>query len=267
MTETENIQVNEEETAEIQSPSILPNSGSLLVREDTSRFSGAVWYEAVQSKTITLAGVGGIGSYVGFLLARLRPGMIYVYDPDRVETVNMSGQLYCVGDIEQDKVRALGNMVSQYANYYNMVEIPERFDNNSAATNIMICGFDNMAARKLFYSKWENHVKSKPEEERSKCLFIDGRLAAEEFQVFAILGSDLHSMLEYRTRWLFSDEEADATVCSYKQTSFMACMIASMIVNLFVNFVTGEVEGAFARPLPFMTSYEAETVNFKTEMR
>ena len=50
---------------------IPPNSGSLLVDEATSRFSGAIWYSAIQSKTITLAGVGGIGSYVGFLLARL----------------------------------------------------------------------------------------------------------------------------------------------------------------------------------------------------
>ena len=52
---------------------IPPNSGSLLVDEATSRFSGAIWYSAIQSKIITLAGVGGIGSYVGFLLARLKP--------------------------------------------------------------------------------------------------------------------------------------------------------------------------------------------------
>lgn len=266
MTEAENLQINEEGTGSNQLPSINPNSASLLVREDTSRFRGAVWYEAVQSKTVTLAGVGGIGSYVGFLLSRLRPERMYIYDPDIVETTNMSGQLYCTGDVRETKVRALGRMVSSYANYYNVIEIPERFSDNHAATDIMICGFDNMAARKLFFNKWEMHVQTKPEREKSQCLFIDGRLAAEEFQVFAILGSDVHAKREYRSKWLFSDEEADATVCSYKQTSFMASMIASIIVNLFVNFVTGEVEGAFARPLPFMTSYDATTVYFKTEM-
>ena len=57
---------------------IPPNSGSLLVDEATSRFSGAIWYSAIQSKIITLAGVGGIGSYVGFLLARLKPAVKYL---------------------------------------------------------------------------------------------------------------------------------------------------------------------------------------------
>lgn len=39
------------------------NSGSLLVDESTSRFSSAIWYQKIQEKTITLAGVGGIGRF------------------------------------------------------------------------------------------------------------------------------------------------------------------------------------------------------------
>lgn len=39
------------------------NSDSLLVDESTSRFSSAIWYEAVQRKTIILAGIGGIGRF------------------------------------------------------------------------------------------------------------------------------------------------------------------------------------------------------------
>ena len=39
------------------------NSATLLVDEATSRFSSAIWYENIQKKTITLAGVGGIGRF------------------------------------------------------------------------------------------------------------------------------------------------------------------------------------------------------------
>lgn len=39
------------------------NSGSLLIDESTSRFSSAIWYEAIQRKTVILAGVGGIGRF------------------------------------------------------------------------------------------------------------------------------------------------------------------------------------------------------------
>ena len=39
------------------------NSNSLLVDESTSRFSSAIWYEAIQKKTVILAGIGGIGRF------------------------------------------------------------------------------------------------------------------------------------------------------------------------------------------------------------
>ena len=245
---------------------IPPNSGSLLVDEATSRFSGAIWYSAIQSKTITLAGVGGIGSYVGFLLARLKPAGLYLYDPDIVEQANMSGQLYGSQDLGQAKVSSLHRMLQVYANYYNSVAYQERFTDESEATDIMICGFDNMEARKLFFDKWFEYVGNKPEGDRSKCLFIDGRLAAEEFQVFAIQGNDERAIVEYKNRWLFSDAVADETICSYKQTTFMANMIASVMVNLFVNFVANECNPIIDRDVPFMTQYSADTMYFKVEM-
>lgn len=39
------------------------NSETLLIDDTTSRFSSAIWYENIQKKVITLAGVGGIGRF------------------------------------------------------------------------------------------------------------------------------------------------------------------------------------------------------------
>jgi len=178
----------------------------------------------------------------------------------------MSGQLYGSSDLGQAKVSSLHRMMQVYANYYNTIAYQARFTAESEATDIMICGFDNMEARKLFFNKWLEHVGNKPEGERSKCLFIDGRLAAEEFQVFAIQGNDKRAIVKYKNRWLFSDAAADETICSYKQTTFMANMIASVMVNLFVNFVANECNPIIDRDVPFMTQYSADTMYFKVEM-
>lgn len=242
------------------------NSGSLLVDETTSRFSGAIWYNAIQKKIITLAGVGGIGSYVGFLLGRLKPESLFIYDPDIVESVNMSGQLYGLNDIGFFKVTSLSNMISNYSGYGRVTAFQERFTDQSEPTDIMICGFDNMEARKVFFTKWYEHTMSLPETERNRCLFIDGRLAAEEFQVFAIQGDDVRAQCIYKDKWLFSDYQAEETVCSYKQTTFMANMIASVMVNIFVNFVANECNPIVPRDVPFLTSYTADTMFFKVEM-
>ena len=242
------------------------NSATLLVDEATSRFSSAIWYENIQKKTVILAGVGGIGSYVGFLLARMKPASMFIYDDDIVEAVNMSGQLYGQSDLGRPKVSALAEMIRNYAGYSSVFAISERFTNESEASDIMICGFDNMAARKLFFNKWLSHVQSKPEEERKNCLFIDGRLAAEEFQVLCIKGDDEYNINRYSNEYLFSDAEADETICSYKQTTFCANMIASYMVNLFVNFCANQCEPLIDRDLPFLTTYNAETMYLKTEV-
>lgn len=242
------------------------NSATLLVDEATSRFSSAIWYENIQKKTVILAGVGGIGSYVGFLLARMKPASMFIYDDDIVETVNMSGQLYGQSDLGRLKVSALAEMIRNYAGYSSVFAISERFTDESEASDIMICGFDNMAARRLFFNKWVNHVQSKPEEERKNCLFIDGRLAAEEFQVLCIKGDDEYNINRYNNEFLFSDAEADETICSYKQTTFCANMIASYMVNLFVNFCANQCKPLIDRDLPFLTTYNAETMYLKTEV-
>lgn len=242
------------------------NSATLLVDEATSRFSSAIWYENIQKKTVILAGVGGIGSYVGFLLARMKPASMFIYDGDIVEAVNMSGQLYGQSDLGRAKVSALAEMIRNYAGYSSVFAINDRFTDESEASDIMICGFDNMAARRLFFNKWVNYVQSKPEEERKNCLFIDGRLAAEEFQVLCIKGDDEYNINRYSNEYLFSDAEADETICSYKQTTFCANMIASYMVNLFVNFCANQCEPLIDRDLPFLTTYNAETMYLKTEV-
>ena len=233
--------------------------------ESTQRFSGAIWHNKIQEQEIVLAGVGGIGSYVLFLLSRMKPRQIYAYDPDTVEYVNLAGQLYSRNDIGRSKVESVTRMVQNYSDYYGVSSYIERFTETSPTKNIMICGFDNMAARKTFFNKWLEHVRGKSEAERANCLYIDGRLAAEEFQVLCIKGDDEFNINRYEKEFLFSDIEADATVCSYKQTTFMANMIASVMVNLFVNFVANQCKPLIERDLPFYTTYSAETMYYKTE--
>ena len=242
------------------------NSATIEEDDSTSRFSGAIWYDAIQHKVITLAGLGGIGSYVGFLLSRMHPQHLYMYDDDKVEATNLSGQLYGNNDINVFKVSALGNMIINYSDFRGMTRYPIRFSEDNNATDIMICGFDNMEARKTFYTQWKVRVNTKDTtEEKSKCLFIDGRLAAEEFQVLTITGDNEAAMRKYEKDFLFSDAQADATLCSYKQTTFCANMIASYMVNNFVNFVANECNPLIPRVVPFYVYYNAETMYLKVE--
>lgn len=243
-----------------------PNSETLLIDESSSRFSSAIWFNKIGEQEVTLAGLGGIGSYTAFLLGRLKVNRLVVWDNDTVDGTNLSGQLFPTSDVGRSKAGSVARILSQFAQYHHTIAMDENYTATAATTNIMICGFDNMTARRMFFEKWKFHVMSLAEKEREKCLFIDGRLAAEEFQVFCIKGPDTYLMHKYEKDWLFEDSEAEATPCSYKQTSFCANMIASVMVNLFVNFIANQCEPLIERELPFYVNYDAERMHFKTEM-
>lgn len=242
-----------------------PNSPTVLIQENNSRFSGAEWYNQITATNVILAGLGGIGSYVAFLLSRLNINSLTMYDSDLVDFSNMSGQLYNVDSINLYKTAAITNIIHSFSNYYKINSFHQNITSETANGPIMICGFDNMEARKIYFNLWKKFVDSlETKEDKALCLFIDGRLAAEELQVFCIQGDDTYNIENYMNNYLFTDKEAESEICSYKQTTFMANMIGSIMVNLFVNFVANQCEPLINRDLPFRTSYCADTMYFKT---
>lgn len=241
------------------------NSPSLLVDEATTRFSGASWFDEIQKSRVIIAGIGGIGSNVAFQLARMAPANITLYDEDIVERVNMAGQLYSTNDIGQRKVDAIASMISAYTLAKQINAVPSKFTDSTEAGDIMICGFDNMAARKTFYNSWKSHVQTLTPDSRAKCLFLDGRLSIDTLQIFCIQGDDKVNMDRYETEFLFSDFQAEHTICSMKQTTYLACMIGSLMVNLFTNFIANSLNPVIPYDLPFFTEYDSPNMLFKTQ--
>ena len=256
--------VEETQPVPAQEPLIPPNSPTLLLNNAPSRFSGTEWYNEIQKQRIIIAGIGGIGSNCVYQLARMNPTALFMYDDDVVEQANMSGQLYCQDDIGKAKVDAMADMIKSYTTMRNIYAIKDRFKNSSEAGDVMICGFDNMEARRIFFVAWNNHVMAKPEEERKKCLYLDGRLSIDCLQVFCITGDNDWAMAEYADKYLFTDAEAEETQCSLKQTTYLACMIGSIIVNLFTNWTANLLNPIIPYDLPFFTEYDAQNMIFKT---
>ena len=241
------------------------NSPTLLIDESTTRFSGAEWFNEIQKARIIVAGIGGIGSNVAFQLARMIPANLTLYDDDNVEMVNMAGQLFSNNNIGESKVDAIANMIYNYTSMKQVLAVKDKFTSDKEPGDIMICGFDNMRARKTFFNSWCNHISNKSIEERSKCLYLDGRLSMDTLQILCIKGDDQYNIDRYEREFLFADYEADATVCSRKQTTYLACMIGSLMVNLFTNFIANSLHPVIPYDLPFFTEYDAQNMLFKTE--
>ena len=115
-----------------------------------------------------------------------------------------------------------------------------------------------MNTRKQIFDKWLYMYRND-----STALLVDGRLSADELQIFAMRGNQLDRIEKYEKEWLFSDEEADATSCSFKQTSYMAAMIGALICNCVVNHCANLADENVMFDLPFFISYDSATMYFK----
>ena len=248
-------------------PNIIPPiSESVNTAESTIRFSGASWFEAAKGVSATIAGVGGIGSWTSLLLSRISQTIrITLYDDDNVEVVNLAGQMFSSNQVGLRKVYAAQEVIRYFSGSYCNAAPYRIASTTSIYDNIVICGFDNMEARKILYRLWKARAKSFPVAEQGEFLFIDGRMNAEEFQIFSIIGDDDYNMKRYEEEFLFSDAEVAPAVCSYKQTTYCASMIASFMINSLVNFLSNQNLENMPRQVPFYINYDAQLMHLKLE--
>lgn len=208
-----------------------------LIDVKKSRFRDASWFNKIDKleTPIIIGGAGGIGSWLTLFLGRMLTNTttIFLYDFDTVEEVNMAGQLYSKYDIGNSKVSAIKNIVNNFSGFINIATQNAKYDSNSLASLIMFSAFDNMKARSDMFQNWKKEAINDPD----NAIFIDGRLLAEQLQVFYVT---MKNADEYENKYLFLDAEVEDTNCSYKQTTHFAATIAAKMVQGFTNWIAGD---------------------------
>jgi len=215
-----------------------------------SRFKGADWYSE-EPEDVIVGGAGGIGSWTSMLLARAGFNPT-VYDFDIIEEHNLGGQLYPKLLIGQPKVDALSQIIDSFCNH-QITMVNSKYDENSFSHTYVVSAFDNMEARKTMFNNWvEKIVKPWLQNKDSNVpIFIDGRLNAEQMQIFCITPDNIDKYKEH----LFDDSEVEDAPCTFKQTSHSAAMIAAHMVGFFTNHITNVKVGSIERKVPFYWEY------------
>lgn len=200
-----------------------------------TRFLSAPWLNKAQESSVLLAGCGGIGSWVALLLSRIGVNLTLI-DDDLFEAHNISGQFIHTALVGRSKVEAVALNCEIFGGKRPSTLRTRITNDSSIQSKIVITGFDNMDARKSTFTHWYNYIQKLPPEEKTTALYIDGRLSATAYQIYVIRGDQEDLMKKYSEEALFDNSEADATVCSFKQTSHLACLIAGKIASFFVNY-------------------------------
>jgi molybdopterin/thiamine biosynthesis adenylyltransferase len=209
------------------------------------RFADAPWFEWLKKQHLLILGAGGIGSWVTFCVSRIGAD-ITLFDMDIVETHNLGGQLYSMQHVNRNKAEAIRDLCYDFTGKENKITTQGKYVTDSPSNTIVIACFDNMAARKLAFNKWVELVEEDKENAKDY-LYIDGRLIAEDYQIYAVTPERIE---EYR-KTLFDDSEVDEVMCTLKATTHCSMGIAHDIVSVLTNFATNRAYGVDAREVPF----------------
>ena len=215
------------------------------MERENLRFQGLDWYSQDDAPVVVVGGAGGIGSWLSFFLARANFN-VTLSDFDTVEEHNIGGQLFKRNQIGRYKAEAVGRNVSEFStNTINaqIVKITEE----TATHEFMFSAFDNMDARRAMFKVWKRSWNS-----MNRPIFIDGRLNAEQFQIFCVTPENAD---EYERIHLFNDSEVEDAPCSAQQTTHTAAMIAGHMVGFFTNHITNINLRDEVREIPFMYEY------------
>lgn len=200
------------------------------------RFSDAPWFKKYD-QYITIGGIGSIGSWTSLFLARAGFPKMVIFEDDHVDEINLAGQLYKNNDVGRSKIDSIRTILYEFSS--STIQVMGRYESNSLSTEIMIASFDNMIARKSMFTNWRKNPK--------RLLFIDGRLTAEQFEIFFITPDREEAYLAH----LYEESEVEDLPCSFKYTSHFSALIAGNIVKGLTNFITNLEAKDEIRDVPF----------------
>ena len=194
-----------------------------------TRSTGIV--DILHEYTFHIMGCGAIGSSAALQLCKMGAEYFFLYDMDKVEELNIGVSIYNLHDVSKHKTDALRDHIIANNRMADVVSVKGKFKELVYANSkdIVILGFDNMAARK--------QVVDYIHDNKCNVVLIDGRMGAEQYQQYTL---PKLKKKDYLTYW-YSDEEGSEDPCNATATSYCSNMAGSFIANTVRKIVTGQM--------------------------
>ena len=189
-------------------------------------------------------GCGAIGSSAAIQLARSGATKFFLYDMDKVETVNIGVSQYDNRHVGCKKVDALEEIITQINRDVEISTVHGEFKEYwyNGEKDIAILAFDTMNIRM-------EAVKILCANKQKPMCIIDGRMGAEHYQQYIVPKPDI---VKYEKLW-YSDDDMSTDPCNAKATSYCSNMSGSFIANAVRKLVTGQpFNGNFSFNFPTM---------------
>ncbi len=176
--------------------------------------------------SITIIGVGAVGSFTALALAKMGAQDITVYDPDIIEDHNLPNQFYRELNLGMHKVEALAGIIEEHTGITINSKAVKYVDQE--LKGIVICCVDSMDARLAI---WRQVKKAQVD------LYLDARMGAEVARIYTI-NPIVDSALYQES--LYPSREAIEEPCTRRSIIYTVLGISAFICGQVKKFIANE---------------------------
>ncbi len=178
------------------------------------------------NESVSVVGLGNIGSNTAIGLARLGIKNLTLYDFDTVENHNLTSQYYDIDDLGMPKAMSLAEKIRKINPSAKVSDINFIFEAKDIdIKDILIIAVDSMAERKRLCEDMIR-INSKPK------LIIDGRVGGEQLEVYTC-----KSPKEWQKT--FTDNPS-TDPCGGRFICYVSQMVGAVITNQIKKFLINE---------------------------
>lgn len=179
--------------------------------------------------SVTLIGLGSIGSVTGLYLAKMGVCNLTAFDADVVDIHNISNQAYGMSDVGLLKSDAFSILVENQTGVLpNTIGL--QYDGRQLS-GVVISAVDSMKSREMIWKA----IRDQPQVQ----LYIDARMGLETLIVHAVRPQVKADRVAY-TSSIVPNDQALQEPCTARTVCYTPLMAASVVCNLVKRYVNNE---------------------------
>jgi len=199
-----------------------------------------------RNDTVSIVGMGGIGSFTAVALSKLGIKTIHIWDKDLVEPHNVPVQLMPISSVGQTKVETIALLMHIFGDmeiveeaewdprkkYHKPIVIPHNafVTEDTTLYGVVISAVDSIAARKEIFEAFQSSPAATN--------IIDPRLGGELFQVITI-GKGIEDTDWYEDSQLPDDADVPDAPCTAAAVIDVGFSVAGAVVNTLRKLLVG----------------------------
>lgn len=176
-----------------------------------------------QDRSVTIIGLGNIGSHAAICLARLGIKNFFLYDSDTIEEHNLSSQSYNKADIGRDKVEAVKAQILAIDETISVIACSRVYERNTVPEDIVVVGVDELTIRRELAGMLKDFAN----------VIIDGRIGGEQLELYTCESSD-----EWAKTIPAGDGDSDP--CGARYISYVSYIIGGLIACQVKKYLKGQ---------------------------